>query len=119
MVIFFYSLASFAADGFTQADRDRAIRTEVTLQEFVKSTDKRFEAVDWQFEDINNRIEDLNQFLPIVITIFAAVAGGVFIYIVWDRKTFMTVSLQNACEMVDEKLKAVQNEGNVNDLIKA
>lgn len=136
-LFFAFTISSIAQNGFTQSDRERAIRTEVTLQEFMKATDKRFdlieknansrfEAIDkrfedanQRFEDMNKRFEDMNNFLLIIITVFAATAGGVFVYIIWDRKTFMTVALQNAKEMVDGELKVLQKEGKLPELIKA
>lgn len=84
-----FSLSTFAEDGFTQADRERAIRTEVTLQEFMKSTDKRFEAID-------NRFDDMITFLTIIISVFVAAVGGMYLYIMWDRRTFMNTALLNA-----------------------
>ncbi len=100
VLIFCFSMSIFAADSFTQADRERAIRTEVTLQEFMKSTDKRFEAVDKRlellesgmnarFEASDKRFDDKMSYLNMVISIFAAAVGGMFVYIIWDRKTFM------------------------------
>lgn len=125
-LFFAFTVNSIAQNGFTQSDRERAIRTEVTLQEFMKATDKRFEAVDkrfedanQRFEDMNKRFEDMNNFLLIIITVFAATAGGVFVYIIWDRKTFMTAALQNAKEMVDGELNVLQKEGKLTELIKA
>ncbi len=126
VLIFCFSMSIFAADSFTQADRERAIRTEVTLQEFMKATDKRFEAVDKRFEDMNARFEasdkrfdDMMNYLNMVISIFAAAVGGMFVYIIWDRKTFMNTALQNARDMVDIQLNEVQKEGKLVELIKA
>ena len=76
--------------GFTQADRERLIRLEATLETFMKATNirfqemrddmnrrfeavdkrfeemredmnRRFEAVDKRFEDINKRFDDINK----------------------------------------------------------
>ncbi len=105
VLIFCFSMSTFAADSFTQADRERAIRTEVTLQEFMKATDKRF--------------DDMMNYLNMVISIFAAAVGGMFVYIIWDRKTFMNTALQNARDMVDIQLNEVQKEGKLVELIKA
>ena len=38
--------------GFTQADRERLVRLEATLEMFMKATDKRFEQVDKRFEEL-------------------------------------------------------------------
>ncbi len=112
VLIFCFSMSIFAADSFTQADRERAIRTEVTLQEFMKATDKRFEASD-------KRFDDMMSYLNMVISIFAAAVGGMFVYIIWDRKTFMNTALQNARDIVDVQLNEVQKEGKLVELIKA
>lgn len=129
-----------AADGYTQADRERDIRTQITLQEFMKSTDrriqdynqrlddiskrfddmnKRFDDVNKRFDDMNNRLQDAVQLLYLLITVFSAVAAGIFVYVVWDRKTFLKTSLINAREMVDEKLIVAQKESKLNDLLNA
>ena len=47
-----------AQDGFKQADRERMIRTEITLQEFMKSTDKRFEMIEKRFELVDKRFDE-------------------------------------------------------------
>lgn len=121
-----FSFSTFAEDGFTQADRERAIRTEVTLQEFMKSTDKRFEAVDKRFEALDKRFEaidkrfdDMITFLTIIISVFAAAVGGMYLYIMWDRRTFMNTALLNAKELIDVQLNEVQKEGKLVELIKA
>jgi ABC-type multidrug transport system fused ATPase/permease subunit len=139
VIVLFFSFQSFG-DGFTQADRERMIRTEVTLQEFMKSTEKRFEINDKRFEDMNNRLQDMNnrlqdvnnrlqdmnsrlesflQVLIIAIGVFATVSGGIFVYVIWDRRSFLSASIQNAKEIMDEKLAIVEKEGKLNDLIKA
>ncbi|MDX2196531.1 MAG: hypothetical protein NW207_08940 [Cytophagales bacterium] len=133
IIILLTVYVSWAADGYTQADRERDIRTETTLQEFMKSTDRRFEDMNKRFEDMNKRFEDMNnrlldmnnrqqdttQLLYIIISLFATVVGGLFIYIVWDRKTFLAASLQNARIMVDEKLIQAQKDSKLTDLINA
>lgn len=139
LVVFLTYFGNFAAaDGFTQADRERMIRTEITLQEYIKSNDKRmeelitnmnhrfdavdkrFEAADKRFEDMNNRFANMIQYLFIVITLFGATAGGVFLYVLcWDRKTFMATAFKNAKEMVDVKISNLQKEGKLHELIKA
>ena len=74
-----FCFAANTSTGFTQADRERLIRLEATLETFMKATDarfkaidirfqelrddmnRRFEAVDKRFEDINKRFEDINK----------------------------------------------------------
>ncbi len=119
VLIFCFSMSTFAADSFTHSDRERAIRTEVTLKEFMKSTDKRFDDMNKRFEASDKRFDDMMNYLNMVISIFAAAVGGMFVYIIWDRKTFMNTALQNARDMVDIQLNEVQKEGKLVELIKA
>ena len=93
--------------GFTQADRERLIRLEATLETFMKATNirfqemrddmnRRFEAVDKRFEDINKRFEDINKrfeqmyfFLEIICYTFAAIAIANFGFVFWDRRSLL------------------------------
>ena len=68
--------------GFTQADRDRLIRMEVTLEQFMKATDQRFEQVDQRFEQVDSRIQW--QFGILISAMFILVG-----FILWDRRTFL------------------------------
>ena len=58
------------ATTFTQEDRERLIRLEVTMKEFKESVDKRFEQVDKRFEQVDKRFEEMLTFLWILTTIF-------------------------------------------------
>ena len=93
--------------GFTQADRERLIRLEATLETFMKATNirfqemredmnRRFEAVDKRFEDINKRFDDINKrfeqmyfFLEIICYTFAAIAIANFGFVFWDRRSLL------------------------------
>ena len=65
---------SAGPSGFTQADRERLIRLEATLETFMKATDqrfqdlrqdmnKRFEQVDKRFEQVDKRFEQMMNFM--------------------------------------------------------
>jgi len=54
----------------------------------------------------------MNNFILNVMSIFAATAGGIFVYIIWDRKTFIYVALQNAKVMVDGELSTLRKKEN-------
>ncbi len=97
---------------FTQDDRDRLIRLEVTLKEFKESVDKRFEQVDKRFEQVDKRFEQVDKrfesveklfdrLTNIFLGIVAAFAGVVAVTIgfaIWDRKT----TLKPAMERVEK-----------------
>jgi len=87
---------------FTQEDRERLIRVETTLQEFMKQVDKRFEQVDKRFEDMradtNSRLEELRAdmnarfndmftYIWIIAVIFGSLVAVTIGFAVWDRKT--------------------------------
>ena len=65
---------------FTQEDRERLIRVETTLQEFMKQVDKRFEQVD-------KRFEDMFTYIWIIAVIFGSLVAVTIGFAVWDRKT--------------------------------
>ena len=104
--------------GFTQADRERLIRLEATLETFMKATNirfqemrddmnrrfeavdkrfeemredmnRRFESVDKRFEDINKRFEQMYFFLEIICYTFAAIAIANFGFVFWDRRSLL------------------------------
>jgi len=50
-----------AADGFTQADRERMASLEASFSMFVQQIDKRFEQIDKRFEQIDKRFEQVDK----------------------------------------------------------
>lgn len=50
-----------AADGFTQADRERMASLEASFSMFVQQIDKRFEQIDKRFEQVDKRFEQLEK----------------------------------------------------------
>ena len=82
--------------GFTQADRERRVRIETTLQMFMESTNQRFEQVNQRFaeqrEDINQRFEQVDQrfaeqlsFFQIITGIFTVIMVAAIGFAFWDR----------------------------------
>ena len=104
---FFYpvKLVFGEESSFTQSDRERLIRVEATLQEFMKSVDerfgqidKRFEQVDKRFEQVDKRFEELRNdmnarfndmftYIWIIAVIFGSLVAVTIGFAVWDRKT--------------------------------
>ena len=100
------------ATTFTQEDRERLIRLEVTMKEFKESVDKRFEQVDKRFEQVDKRFEEMLTFLWILTTIFVTLTLGNIGFAYWDRRTIIKKS-------TDEAISRIEKEGKLTDLIKA
>ena len=100
------------ATAFTQEDRERLIRLEVTMKEFKESVDKRFEQVDKRFEQVDKRFEEMLTFLWILTTIFVTLTLGNIGFAYWDRRTIIKKS-------TDEAISRIEKEGKLTDLIKA
>ena len=97
---------------FTQADRDRLIRLEATLNTFMHQVDKRFEAVDKRFEEVHNRLNDLFTFLWILSGVFTAFTVAIFGFAWWDRRTIIKMASEDAALRIEK-------EGRVVDLVYA
>jgi len=94
-----------AENGFTQQDRERLIRLEVTLQEFKTYVDKRFEQVD-------NRFKDIITFMGILAAVFTAMMVGTIGFAYWDRRT----TIKKAKE---DTIYEIEKEGRLRNLIMA
>ena len=128
---------SAGPSGFTQADRERLIRLEATLETFMKAVDKRFEGVDKRFEGIDKRFEELRQdmnkrfeqvdkrfeqvdkrfeqmmnFMWILASIFAAMTVANIGFAYWDRRTIIR-------KAVDESVARIERKGSLAQLINA
>jgi nitrate reductase NapE component len=64
--------------GFTQADRERMVRIETTLQMFMESTNQRF-------EQVNQRFAEQLSFLKIITGIFTVIMVAAIGFAFWDR----------------------------------
>jgi hypothetical protein len=72
------SLFALNALEYTQKDRDLLMEIRAKLYEI----DKRFEPVDKRFEQIDKRFEDQKTFMVTIISIFTAIIGTMFYYMV-------------------------------------
>jgi hypothetical protein len=110
-------------NNFTQADRERLIRLEVTMKEFKEAVDKRFEVVDKRivelredmnkrFEQIDKRFQDMMTFLWILTAIFVTLTLGNIGFAYWDRRTIIR-------RATDDAVARIEKEGKVKDLINA
>jgi tetrahydromethanopterin S-methyltransferase subunit G len=57
LVFFLQSQFFIQAQTFTKEDRERAIRTEIMLQEYIKSNEKRLDGMDKRIENIESKID--------------------------------------------------------------
>ncbi len=103
LFILFSSTFSLAREiPFTQEDRDRLIRLEVTMKEFKDSVDRRFEGVDKGFEAIEKRFDQMiNLFIGIVAS-FTAIVAVTIGFAIWDRRTMI--------RPFEFKVKAIEDE---------
>ena len=97
------------ADNFTNADRERLIRLETTLQLFMKNTDKRFE--DMQ-NYMDKRFNQMFTFLWILTGIFTTLTLGVIGFAYWDRRTIIRKARE-------ETIEQLEREGKLRQLIEA
>ena len=120
IVIFLFTVLIFVqildAGDFTQADRERLIRLEATLNMFMKNTDKRFEDMrnymDKRFDDMNKRFDQLYTFLWIIVGIFTTLTLGVIGFAYWDRRTIIR-------RAKEETIEQLEKEGKLKQLIEA
>ncbi|MCS7280921.1 MAG: hypothetical protein NZ583_04755 [Desulfobacterota bacterium] len=81
---------SFAKEvSFTQEDRERIIRLDVTIKEFRDAVDKRF--------------EQLNNFLYLLSGIFTALVGVVIALALWDRRTMLREAKRETREYLERE----------------
>jgi hypothetical protein len=91
--------------GFTQADRERLVRMEATLQVFMEQTDKRFEQVDKRFEQVTT-------FLWMLVGIFTTMTVTTIGFAFWDRRTMINRAR-------DETIQIIEKDGRLCHLIQA
>jgi len=101
-----------AENGFTQQDRERLIRLEVTLQEFKTYVDKRFEQVDKRFEQVDKRFEEIITFMGILAAVFTAMMVGTIGFAYWDRQTMIK-------KAKEDTIYEIEKEGRLRNLIMA
>jgi hypothetical protein len=107
---------SAGPSGFTQADRERLVRLEATLETFMKATDKRFEELrqdmNKRFEQVDKRFEQMMNFMWILASIFAAMTVATIGFAFWDRRTIIR-------KAVDESVARIERKGSLAQLINA
>lgn len=87
---------AFAADGFTQQDRDLLIELSVRVDELEKRMDERFEQVDKRFDDMFN-------FFYILTGIFTAIMVASIGFSFWDRRTVIRQARKEAIEFIEQE----------------
>ena len=106
---------------FTQEDRDRLIRLEVTLKEFKESVDKRFEQIDKRFEQVDKRFEQVDKrfeqfgkqidqlfnFLWIFAVIFTSITVTTIGFAIWDRRSMIRPFETRVKELEEGKIEKV------------
>ncbi len=97
---------SWAADGFTQKDREVIISLKVKVEEIDKrfeqiekrfeqidkrfeQIEKRFEQIDKRFEQVDKRFGDLISFLWMIVTLFTAITVSTISFALWDRRSMI------------------------------
>jgi len=100
--------------GFTQEDRDRLIRLEVTMKEFKESVDKRFEQIDKRFEQVDKRFEQIEKrfdqiitFMWMIVGIFTAITASTIGFAIWDRRSMIRPFESRVKELEEGKIDKV------------
>jgi len=85
---------------FTQEDRDRLIRLEVTMKEFKESVDKRFEQIEKRFDQIIT-------FMWMIVGIFTAITASTIGFAIWDRRSMIRPFESRVKELEEGKIDKV------------
>ena len=108
---------AFAADGFTQQDRDLLIELSVRVDELEKrmiqgfdnvdkrfeQVDRRFEQVDKRFEEVQNRFGDMFNYFYILTGIFTTIMVASIGFAFWDRRTVIRQARKEAIEFIEQE----------------
>ena len=108
---------AFAADGFTQQDRDLLIELSVRVDELEKrmiqgfeNVDKRFEQVDKRleqadkrFEEVQNRFGDMFNYFYILTGIFTTIMVASIGFAFWERRTVIRQARKEAIEVIEQE----------------
>jgi hypothetical protein len=103
--------------GFTQADRERMVRMETTLQMFMESTNRRFteqrEDINQRFveqrEDINQHFEQVMLTLQMIAAVFTAFFLAMLGYAWWDRRTIVRKAKEATLEALAKTEESRKN----------
>lgn len=88
---------------FTQEDRDRLIRLEITMKEFKDSINMRFEQLDKRFEQVDKRLEFMQNLMLGMLAVFGSLCGVFVGLLLWDRKTFKEKAKEEAMREIEQK----------------
>jgi hypothetical protein len=112
-------------NGFTQADRERLIKVEVTLEQMdkrmeldEKNSDKRFEQVDKLFEQVDKRIDQILTFMGWIIGAFITITLGSILNAWWDRRSSLK-PLEVRTKAVELEIEKLNNEPGYRNVIAA
>ena len=93
--------------GFTQADRERMVRMETTLQMFMESTNRRFTE---QREDINQRFEQVMLTLQVIAAMSSPRSSLRWLgYAWWDRRTIVRKAKEDTLEALAKTEESRKN----------
>jgi uncharacterized protein YjiS (DUF1127 family) len=124
-----YVPAVFGEAGFTQADRERLVRLEATLQTYMQQNDKRLDdlqrttnqrlddlqrSTDQRFDDMqritnqrfdqmDKRLEFMQNLMIGMLAVFGSLCGVFVGLLLWDRKTFKEKAKEDALKELEEK----------------
>ena len=113
-----YVPAVFGEGGFTQADRERLVRLEATLQTYMQQNDKRLDdmqrttnqrlddlqrSTDQRFDQMDKRLEFMQNLMIGMLAVFGSLCGVFVGLLLWDRKTFKEKAKEEALKELEEK----------------
>ena len=109
-VLFTGGIVSAEVD-FTQQDRERMIRLEVSLQDLKETMKLRFEQVDQRFSLVDKQFEQMMDFFKILSAIFTALVAAILGFGYWDRRS----SIRTA---KNETIAEIEKDGRLVELLK-
>ncbi|MDD3554757.1 MAG: hypothetical protein PHC35_09635 [Deltaproteobacteria bacterium] len=110
--------AVFGEAGFTQADRERLVRLEATLQTYMQQNDKRLDdlqrsvdqrlsdmqhTTNQRFDQMDKRLEFMQNLMIGMLAVFGSLCGVFVGLLLWDRKTFKEKAKEEALKELEEK----------------
>ena len=103
----------YAADGFTQKDRELLIELKVKMVEIdrrFEQIDKRFDQVDKRFEQVDKRSDGIERRLERLESVMMWGFGllfssmlGLFGFVLWDRKTALSPAIRKSRELEEKE----------------
>jgi hypothetical protein len=96
----------YAADGFTQKDRELLIELKMKMLEIdrrFEQIDKRFEQVDKRSDGIERRLERLESVMMWGFGLLFSSMLGLFGFVLWDRKTALSPAIRKSRELEERE----------------